>query len=94
MAKMGLIGNWECMFPFLKRNPGFLATGSCWLFVGGGLDGKHAVARRLAAAGVGSAAHLCRGCRDFSCSCASFNFSPKLFILNHSLSGLCTSLLG
>lgn len=32
------------MFPFLKRNPGFLAAGSlpegCWLFIGGGIDGS------------------------------------------------------
>lgn len=48
----------------------------------------------LLQAGGAKAAHLCHGCRDSLCAFASFNFSPKLCILNHSMSSLFTSLLG
>lgn len=62
-----------------------------WLFIRGGLGGKHAVGSGLCAVDVGDDAPLCHGHRDFLCSFASLHFLPKLCILNHSFS---SSVLG
>lgn len=57
-----------------------------WLFIGGALDGKHAVGSGLCAVDVGDDALLCHGHRFFLCSFPSLNFFPKLCIPNHSFS--------
>lgn len=93
MQKRVLIGNCkECMFHFLRESLAFwsLAAGvslseDSWLFIEGGLDGKHAVGSWLCAAGVGDDARLCHGHMDL-CSFASLNFFPKLCIQKHNFS--------
>lgn len=69
------------MFPFLKRNPDFLADWqllvACLKAAGGGLEGKQAVGRGLGAVGVDSTALCATG---VGTPCAHLLLS--IFLLN------------